>query len=115
MPELNFKHCQFDKAIILTSIRWYVAYKLSYRNIEELMAERGIDVDHSTLNRWVIRYTPQLDTKMRSKTKSVAGDLSPIKRTMTSMKFPVNLFTRRSNRYEETLLRRTNYQSHKAA
>ncbi len=73
MSELNFKHCQFDKAIILTSIRWYVSYKLSYRNIEELMAERGIHVDHSTLNRWVIRYTPQLDANMRSKTMTVAG------------------------------------------
>ena len=73
MSELNFKHGQFDKAIILTSVRRYIAYKLSYRNIEELMAERGISVDHSTLNRSVIRYAPQLDVKMRSKTKTVAG------------------------------------------
>lgn len=43
------------------SVRWYLAYSLSYRNIEELMAERGVEVDHSTVNRWVIYYSPRLE------------------------------------------------------
>ena len=43
---ISFKGRQFKKTIILMSVRWYVAYALSYRNIEELMAERGVRVDH---------------------------------------------------------------------
>ncbi|WP_155403514.1 transposase, partial [Piscirickettsia salmonis] len=46
--------------LIMMAIRWYVAYTLSYRDIEELMAERGIQVDHSTIHRWVVKYAPQL-------------------------------------------------------
>ena len=41
--------------IILMGVRWYVAYPLSTRHVEELMLERGVHVDHSTINRWVIR------------------------------------------------------------
>ncbi len=50
--------------------RWYLAYAISYRDIEELMAERGVTVDHSTVNRWVIEYTPQLENEFRKKHKS---------------------------------------------
>ena len=42
-------------------VRWYVAYPLSTRHVEELMAERGVDVDHSTINRWVVKYSLQLE------------------------------------------------------
>ena len=42
-------------------VRWYIAYPLSTRHVEELMQERGVDVDHSTINRWVIKYSPQLE------------------------------------------------------
>lgn len=55
------------------AIRWYVAYALSYRNIEELMAERGVNVDHSTINRWVIRYSPDLENNFRKKYKRATG------------------------------------------
>ena len=47
--------------MILQSVRWYLAYSLSYRNLEEMMAERGFHVDHSTINRWAINYAPQLE------------------------------------------------------
>ena len=57
---MNTSGRHFPKDVILTTIRWYLRYNLSYRDIEELIAERGIDLDHSTLNRWVIRYTPGL-------------------------------------------------------
>ena len=56
------------------SIRWYVAYALSYRDIEELMTERGITVDHSTINRWVIKYGPQLESKFRKAHKRHVGN-----------------------------------------
>ena len=55
------------------AIRWYVAYALSYRNIEELMLERGVSVDHSTVNRWVIRYSPELETEFRKNHKKKTG------------------------------------------
>lgn len=55
---ISFKGAHFDKDIILTCVRWYVAYPLSTRHLEEMMAERGVSVDHSTINRWVIKYSP---------------------------------------------------------
>ena len=54
------KGAHFAKAIILTCVRGYVAYPLSYRPREEMMQERGVAVDHSTVNRWVLKYAPQL-------------------------------------------------------
>ena len=48
---INFKGSQCEREIILWGVRWYVAYPISYRQPEEMMAERGITVDHSTLNR----------------------------------------------------------------
>ncbi|OAJ33097.1 hypothetical protein A0O36_02712 [Piscirickettsiaceae bacterium NZ-RLO1] len=58
---INFSGRHFKKDLIMMAIRWYVAYTLSYRDIEELMAERGIQVDHSTIHRWVVKYAPQLE------------------------------------------------------
>ena len=48
----------------------YVAYRLSYRNIEELMAEKGLSVDHTTIHRWVVKYAPQLEANFRRKKKA---------------------------------------------
>ena len=55
------------------AVRWYLAYALSYRDIEGLMLERGVEVDHSTINRWVIKYVPLLEEKFRKKHKSGVG------------------------------------------
>ena len=71
MVNISFIGRQFPKDIILMAVRWYVAYSLSYRDIEELMAERGIYVDHSTINRWVIKYSPELLELFKTKKKSV--------------------------------------------
>ena len=57
---ISFKGAHFEKDIILTCVRWYVAYSLSYRQLEELMQARGVSVDHATINRWVLKYSPQL-------------------------------------------------------
>jgi putative transposase len=62
---MNFKGTQFEKAIILWGVRWYVAYPISYRQLEEMMGERGVTVDHSTLNRWVIKYAPEVEKQFR--------------------------------------------------
>lgn len=66
---ISFKWRHFQKNIILLVVRWYLAYSLSYRDIEELMNERGIKVDHSTINRWVIHYSPLLENKFRKNYK----------------------------------------------
>ena len=70
---LNFKWRHFQKELILMAVRWYVAYALSYRDIEELMLERGVKVDHSTLNRWVIYYSPLLEEEFRKRNKHAVG------------------------------------------
>jgi transposase-like protein len=60
-----FKWRHFLPEIILLNVRWYCRYPLSYRNLEEIMAERGVEVDHSTINRWVLKYAPELDKRVR--------------------------------------------------
>jgi transposase-like protein len=59
MP-VSFKGAHFPQDIILMGVRWYVAYPLSYRHVEELMEERGVSVDHATIQRWVVKYSCQL-------------------------------------------------------
>ncbi len=70
---ISFKWRHFEKTIILMAVRWYVAYPLSYRNVMELLAERGVDVNHSTIYRWVIKYTTQLENKFRKSYKLPVG------------------------------------------
>lgn len=60
-----FKWRHFLPEVILLNVRWYCRYTLSYRDLEEMMQERGIKVDHSTLNRWVLKYAPELDLRIR--------------------------------------------------
>src|SRR5262245_23086478 len=70
MP-VSFKGAHFPREIILTCVRWYVAYPLSTRHVEELMEERGVHVDHSTVNRWVIKYSPQLEEAFHRRKRPV--------------------------------------------
>lgn len=67
---INFSGRHYPPDIIMMALRYYLAYKLSYREIEEIFAERHIHFDHSTLNRWVIKYAPQLDAIFRNKKTS---------------------------------------------
>jgi putative transposase len=62
---IDFKGSHFEKEIILWGVRWYVAYPISYRQLEEMMQERGVAVDHSTLNRWVIKYALEFEKQFR--------------------------------------------------
>jgi putative transposase len=62
---MDCKGRHFEKGIILWGIRWYVAYPISYRQLEEMMGERGVTVDYSTLNRWVIKYAPEVEKQFR--------------------------------------------------
>ena len=71
MSQLTFKGSHFPKCIILQAVFWYLRYSLSYRDIEELMEERGVHVDHSTVQRWVVKYTPLLEAELRRRKKAV--------------------------------------------
>ena len=55
-----FAGFRFPPEVILLAVRWYLRFGLSYRDLEELLAERGVEVDHVTLYRWVQRFTPLL-------------------------------------------------------
>ena len=68
---IDFKGSHFEKEIILWGVRWYVAYPISYRQLEEMMEERGVSVDHSTLNRWVRKYAPALEKQFRQRQRPV--------------------------------------------
>ena len=53
---ISFKGAQYPKSVILYAVYFYVRFPVSYRDLEEIMAERGVDLDHATLNRWVVKY-----------------------------------------------------------
>ena len=60
-----FKWRHFESQIILLCVRWYLRYCLSYRDLEEIMAERGLKVDHTTIYRWVQSYAPELEKRSK--------------------------------------------------
>jgi transposase-like protein len=57
VPQSAFAGCRFPPDVIVVAVRWYLRFGLSYRDVEELLAERGIEVDHVTIYRWVQRFT----------------------------------------------------------
>ena len=68
---IEFKGSHFEREVILWGVRWYLAYPISYRQLEEMMDERGVEVDHSTLNRWVLKYVPLLEKQFRVRKRPV--------------------------------------------
>lgn len=65
-----FKWRHFEGAIILLCVRWYLRYALSYRDLQEMMAERGLSVSHTTIFRWVQHYAPEIDRRSRPHLKA---------------------------------------------
>jgi len=70
---VDFKGIHFPKSVILHAVFFYIRYSVSYRELQEILAERGIVVDHATLNRWVVRYSPQIAA--RTDTQTTYGQL----------------------------------------
>lgn len=66
---ISFKCRHHQQDIILQCVRWYVAYSLSYRDLEELMQERGYAIDHSTIQRWVVHFAPRIEKVFRKNKK----------------------------------------------
>ncbi len=68
---ISFKGAHFPQDIILMGVRWYLAYPLSYRHVEELLEERGVPIDHATIQRWVVKYSPQLEEAFHRRKRAV--------------------------------------------
>ena len=62
---MDFSGKQFPKEVIIMVVRWYLAFPLSYRNIEELIKDWNIELDHSSVQRWVAEYGSWLESKVR--------------------------------------------------
>jgi len=71
----DFKGRHYEAALIVQAVSWYLRYPLSYRDIEELFLERGVEVDHSTLNRWVLAYAPLIEKRLRQFRKPPCGSV----------------------------------------
>jgi transposase-like protein len=76
---------RFPIDVILVCVRWYVAYRLSYRHLEEMMEERGVSVDHSSINRWAIRFLPLIE-KVARKHKRPVGTSGRMDETYIKVK-----------------------------
>ena len=68
----DFIGAHYPKSVILYAVFFYVRYGVSYRDLEEIMAERGVDVDHATLNRWVVKFSPSIAANAQLMKRSVA-------------------------------------------
>src|SRR4051812_42552739 len=68
---IEFKGSHVERDMILWAVRWYVAYPISDRQREEMMTEHGVEVDHATLNRWVVNYVPLLEKELRARKQPV--------------------------------------------
>jgi IS6 family transposase len=68
-----FKWRHHEPEIILLCVRWYLRYQLSYRDLEEMMCERGLSIDHTTIFRWVQRYAPEINKRIRPHLKLVGA------------------------------------------
>ena len=68
-----FKGRHFEAEIIVLCVRWYLRFGLSFRNLEEMMAERNLNVDHVTIWRWVQRYAPELNRRCRQELRTTNG------------------------------------------
>ena len=70
--KINFKGNHFPKSVILFAVFFYVRYGVSYRDLEKIMAERGVEIDHATLNRWVVRFSPLIAANAQARKRKTA-------------------------------------------
>ena len=100
---ISFKGRHFMKPVILMLVRWYLAYSLSYRDIEELAQERGLSVDHSTIQRWVVYYAPQLEEEFRKNKKRQPNGSWRMDETYLKLKGKDIYLYRAVDKYGETI------------
>lgn len=70
---VDFKGSHYPKEVILYAVFFYVRYAVSYRDLEEIMAERGVNLDHATLNRWVVKYSPLIALQAKRRKSKPSG------------------------------------------
>lgn len=70
---VDFKGTHFPQSVILYAIFFYVRYSVSYRDLQEIMVERGVEIDHATLNRLVVRYAPQIAAQAQKRKRPTSG------------------------------------------
>jgi hypothetical protein len=85
VPMIDFKGSHYPKDVILYAVFFYVRYAVSYRDLEEIMAERGVVVDHATLNRWVVKFSPLIACEAHRRKSA----------TSNSWRMPSHAFTMR--------------------
>lgn len=100
---IDFKGHRFEKDIILLCVRWYLADPLSDRNLEDRMAARGVEVDHSTLYRWVQKFTPKLEAAFRNGKKRPVGKSWRMDETYIKIKGPWKYLYRAVDKEGQTL------------
>ena len=98
-----FKHRQFKEDIIIWAVRWYCKYGISYRELEEMLEERGVEIDHSTLNRWVIFYAPKLAQKLKKYWKLTSNKTWYVDETYIKVKGKFTYLYRAVNKQGETI------------
>ena len=69
---IDFKGVHYPKSVILHAVFFYLRYPVSYRDLEEIMTERGVKVDHATLNRWVVKFAPLIAAQAQARKRSTA-------------------------------------------
>ena len=69
---VDFKGAHYPNSVIVFAVFFYLRYPVSYRDLEEIMQERGVDVDHATLNRWVVKYSPAIAAQAQRKKRPTA-------------------------------------------
>jgi transposase-like protein len=113
---IDCKGHRFEPDLILTRVRGYLAYPLSDRNREEMRAERGVDVDHSSVYRWVQKFTPQLEAAFRKGQKRPVGTSWRMDETYIKVKGQWKYLYRAVDRDAQTIdVLLTAYRDQKAA
>ena len=79
-----FEGRHFDREVIILCVRWYLRFKLSLRDLVEMMAERGLSMAHTTIMRWVQRYAPEFEKRWRRFARAVGGSTRPTSRSEAS-------------------------------
>ena len=72
-PDQSFKGRQFTAEVILWAVRWYLMFPISYRDLELMLQDRGVNVDHTTVFRWIQAYAPEIEKRIRPHLRSSNG------------------------------------------
>ena len=99
---VNFKGAHYPKSVILYAVFFYVRYAVSYRDLEEILAERGVEVDHTTLNRWVVKYAPKIAANAQRQKRKLFGTWR-VDETYIKVRGKWTYLYRATNRHGKTL------------